>query len=88
MPSISDFLGYHGSAGWPLYSYVLAGTGVLTGEVTKKEFTADDTWAFNMTKDSYKRWCDHLNLNDERLHSYDEFVEYFRNLRKSKGITD
>lgn len=88
MPSISDFLGYHGSAGWPLYSYVLAGTGVLTGEVTKKEFTADDKWAFNMTRDSYTRWCAHLNLNDNQLHSYDEFVEYFRNLRKSKGITD
>lgn len=88
MPSISDFQGYHGSAGWPLYSYVLAGTGILTKEVARKQFTVDDKIVFNLTRDSYQRWCDHSNLNDNNLHSYDEFVAYFRKLRQSKGITE
>jgi hypothetical protein len=31
------FPGIPGAAGWPLWSYVLAGTGKLTPEIAKKE---------------------------------------------------
>ena len=37
VPNASLFPRHEGSAGWPLYSYVLAGTGALSDEVCRKE---------------------------------------------------
>ena len=86
MPDINDFPKYYGSAGWPLYSYVLAGIGLLTPEVAQKELKNVDSVTLNMLVDGYKRFDEGLTLNDQQLHSMDEFVAYFRKIRKDKGI--
>jgi hypothetical protein len=37
IPNSRDFDNFSGSAGWPLWSYVMAGTGVLTKEAAQAE---------------------------------------------------
>jgi hypothetical protein len=37
VPTLKDFDNFWGSAGWPLWSYVLSGTSVLTPEIVQQE---------------------------------------------------
>ena len=88
MPNSNDFNKYYGSAGWPLYSYVLAGIGKLTPEVALNELKNIDSITYKMLVDGYKRFDEGLTLNDHQLHSMDEFVAYFRKIRADKGISN
>ena len=42
VPNATLFPRQEGSAGWPLWSYVLAGTGALTSQVAEKEVKFND----------------------------------------------
>ena len=39
IPTIHDFPGYPGAAGWTIWCYILAGTGQLTPEIARKHLT-------------------------------------------------
>ena len=72
VPSKDMFPKFYGSAGWPLWCWVLAGTGNISPETAKKElayYKAEDQ-ASNMFIESYNA---HLN-NTTRLPKNDTFI--------------
>jgi hypothetical protein len=86
MPDTNDFPKYFGSAGWPLYSYVLAGIGLLTPEVALKELKNLSDEQLRHVVNDFQQFSGALRMNDPQLHSVDEFVAYFRKLRKDRGL--
>lgn len=88
MPNNNDFPKYFGSAGWALYSYILAGLGILTPEVANKELKNISNKDYQMTVDAYNRFNDGYNSGDGQLYTMDKFVAYFRKIRADKGISN
>jgi tryptophan halogenase len=86
MPNRNDFPIYFGSAGWPLYSYVLAGTNNLLPEVANKELYNIAREDYNMTVEGYNRFKSNMHSNDGMLYSIDKFIAYFKKLRLDKGF--
>lgn len=83
MPSINDFPEYYGSAGWPLYSHVLAGIGKLSKKVCVK--TLDDNLPTghlqNQAYEALYAWFDEVKIYQKDKMTYKEFIEFFRNKR-------
>lgn len=88
MPDTNDFPKYFGSAGWPLYSYVLAGLGLIKPEVALNELKNLSDEQVRHVLNNFQQFTGALRMNDPQLHSVDEFVAYFRQLRKNRGLSN
>lgn len=85
VPTINDFPEYFGAAGWPLYSYILAGIGKLSKEVCKK--TLEDSLPqgnlLELSKNTFQEWLDeNYNISYNEI-KYQEWVSIFRTLRNN-----
>lgn len=91
MPCIHDFPGYFGSAGWPLYSYVMAGIGVLDKSVAAKELDLELPGygpLSPVTANTYFEMQDQWRQECKQYYSYAEFIKYFRDLRYENKFSD
>lgn len=91
VPSIHDFPSYDGSAGWPLYSYVMAGLHLISKEAAKKDLQLDlpDYGPLEpITAITYYDLQDQWKAESTNLYTYKEFINYFRNLRYENGFSD
>jgi hypothetical protein len=83
-PTFNDFPHYQGSAGWPLYSYVLEGINALNKDIAGSEIDFDlpEGNLYEITQESHyelkKQWANETQY----CYSYKEFIDYFRDLRK------
>lgn len=91
IPTTHDFPGYFGSAGWPLYSYVMAGLHLLDKNLAHAELdfnlleygplepvTANTYYeTLYQWREEAGQWC-----------SFNDFVKHFRNLRYKNGISN
>jgi len=92
MPTAADFPQYSGSAGWALYSYVMAGLNLLN-----KKGAWDNEMSHKLPKYGELRSLStemHYNMQDlwtaemKNRHSYNDFIKHFRQLRKQYGFSD
>jgi tryptophan halogenase len=90
LPTANDFPSYAGSAGWPLYSYVLAGIKKLDKEkvINELNFEVHSNQIKNLTVEAFHdlqyKW--HKDMKNNM--TYDEFINYFRELRRVNGISN
>jgi hypothetical protein len=91
IPTTHDFPGYFGSAGWPLYSYVMSGLHLIDKNLAKKELDFDllnygplepvtaNTYyeTIHQWREEAAPWC-----------SYRQFVKHFRDIRYKNGLSD
>lgn len=91
MPTIHDFPGYFGSAGWPLYSYVMAGLGLLDKTVATNELNLDLP-AYGalspVTAATYYDLQDQWKQESKLCYSYKDFIKHFRDIRYQNGISN
>jgi tryptophan halogenase len=89
IPTTHDFPGYFGSAGWPLYSYVMAGLGLLNKDVAANELNLELP-AYGalspITAQTYYELQDQWKAEAKHCYSYTNFIEHFRKLRKNNGL--
>jgi len=91
VPTVNDFPVYFGSAGWPLYSYVMAGLHLISKDVASKELQFNLPKYGNLkevTANAYYDMQDQWKLESSKCYSYDNFIKYFRDLRYKDGISD
>jgi tryptophan halogenase len=81
MPTFNDFNEYYGAAGWPLYAWVLFGTGNLTADTCKKELqiTMPNLNFDHAVKTEFYGWKEKTMLNLSKNLSYREFIELLKN---------
>jgi len=81
MPTFNDFNEYYGAAGWPLYAWVLVGTGKLSPTVCKKELQMFmPNLNFNDAVESeFYKWKEKTQLTLSKNLSYKEFIDLLRN---------
>lgn len=91
VPTTHDFPGYFGSAGWPLYSYVMAGLHLIDKDLAKKELGFD---LMNygplepVTANTYYETIYQWREESASWCSFEEFVKHFRDLRYKNGLSD
>jgi tryptophan halogenase len=80
MPTFNDFNEYHGAAGWPLYAWVLLGTGNLTPDVCKKDLQiSTPKFTFDQVlKTEFDEWKSNTLLTLSNNMSYKEFIDILR----------
>ena len=91
VPSQNDFPSYPGSAGWPLYSYVMAGLGLINKPAAEKELHMKLPGYGNLkdlAAQSYYNLQDIWDKENKDCYSYKEFIKYFRDLRYKNGFSD
>jgi tryptophan halogenase len=91
LPSGNDFPSYPGSAGWPLYSYVMAGLHLLNKKSADRELEMilpQYGVLRDVTTEVYYNHQDLWNAELKNNYSYDEFINYFRNLRYERGLSN
>lgn len=91
MPTINDFPNYNGSAGWPLYSYVMAGLNLFNKDVAINELNLEMPGYGPLrpvTANSYYDMQDHWRNESSKCYSYKDFIKYFRDLRYKNGFSD
>ncbi len=84
-PSSHDFPTYYGSAGWPLYSYVLAGIGKLNRDACAAELNLKSNVHGEyrrLTVQSFYDSQDEWTREQKKLMAWPEFIDYFRMLKK------
>lgn len=91
MPSANDFPNYPGSAGWPLYSYVLAGLHLINKKAADSELDMilpQHGMLRNVTAEVYYNTHDLWDAEIRDSYSYEEFIKYFRDIRYKNGFSD
>ena len=91
VPAIHDFPQYSGSAGWPLYSYVMAGLHLINKKATVRELDMSiPTYGqlSTLAPHSYYDLKDIWGREMSQCYSYAEFIEYFRDLRYTHGFSN
>jgi hypothetical protein len=81
LPTFNDFDEYYGAAGWPIWSWVLAGTNNLSGTVVKKELDFDvPNLGHYETQAGIElaQWRYNYKSNLQNNFSYKEFIEFIR----------
>ena len=81
LPTFNDFDEYYGAAGWPIWSWVLAGTNNLSGTVVKKELDFDvPNLGHYETQAGIElaQWRYNYKSNLQNNLSYKEFIEFIR----------
>ena len=90
VPTDNDFSNYPGSAGWPLYSFVMNGLNLIDKRASAMDLKMIMPRYGNLQDvgtEVYYNIQDKWNNNLEHCYSYEEFINYFRDIRKFKGIT-
>ena len=75
VPNTTLFPRQEGSAGWPLWSYVLAGTGALTSEVAEKEVMFNNDEQVGDSAYTY-----HIQDFDNKSEGLPDNTDYIRNM--------
>ncbi len=91
VPTTHDFPGYFGSAGWPLYSYVMAGLHLIDKDLAKKELDLDLLGYGPLepvTADTYYETVYQWHQEAAPWLSYKDFVKHFRDMRYNNGLSD
>lgn len=91
IPTSHDFPAYYGSAGWALYSYVMAGIGKIN--TTKAASELDLVVPVHgdlsqLTKEAYYDLQDKWAAESKDWYSYSDFITYFRKIRKDRGFSN
>jgi hypothetical protein len=84
-PNYHDFPQYFGTPGWPLWSWILAGIGILTPEISKQQidYTVPNNGNyFDILKHSRDQWYIARKIDYMTNMSYHEWC----NIQKSKLI--
>lgn len=84
VPSNNDFPNYSGSAGWPLWSYVMAGLNLIDKTAARSELNMilpRHGNLHNVSLEVYYNLQDEWKYSARRCYSYTEFIKYFRDLR-------
>ena len=91
VPSVNDFPSYPGSAGWPLYSFVMAGLNLINPKCGEKDLDMVlpgnrimRDLAHNHYYDLQSQWAN----EGRQSMTYNEFISYFRNVRYKNGFSD
>lgn len=91
MPSMNDLPNYDGAAGWPLYSFVIAGLGLIGKDVGNNElhFDLQEYGPIkNVAAQTYYELQDNWLKESKDLFTYKEFVQHFRNIRYNYGLSN
>jgi tryptophan halogenase len=91
VPSANDFPNYPGSAGWPLYSYVMAGLNLLNAKSGDKDLDMvlpGKGVLRDLATEHYYGLQDQWASEGHQCMSYNEFITYFRNIRYKNGFSD
>jgi tryptophan halogenase len=91
VPNAHEFPSYQGSAGWPLYSFVMAGLGLLNKDVALAGLNFE--LPFNGSCEiaaahAYYELQDTWKEDAKSCYSYEEFITYFRELRFKNGFSN
>lgn len=91
LPSSNDFPQYQGSAGWALYSFVMAGLHMfdsnLGNNALQQSLPRHGSMADIALETFYElqwKWDQEVN----ECYSYNDFIKYFRQLRYKNGFSD
>jgi tryptophan halogenase len=91
MPTTVDLPSYDGAAGWPLYSFVMAGLNLIPKGLGTKElhFNLKDHGPIKpITAQTYFDLQDRWLTASKELLTYKEFIQHFRNERYNNGFSD
>lgn len=91
MPTGNDYPKYFGSAGQGLYSYVLAGINKLDKNIALEEINFNVSPYGNIlqaTAEQYYQLQDQWKQDMSKHYTYNEFITYFRNIRKNRGFSN
>ena len=87
VPTDNDFFNYPGSAGWPLYSFVMNGLNLIDKTASAKDLKIIMSGFGNLQTvgtEVYYNMQDSWGIDVQDCYSYDEFINYFRDIRKVK----
>jgi hypothetical protein len=91
VPTGNDFPKYFGSAGWGLYSYILAGINKLDKNVALQEINFNMAPYGNViqpTAENFYQLQEEWKTKMSTHYTYNEFITYFRNIRKDRGFSN
>lgn len=83
-PTLQDFPGYYGSAGWGLYSHVMVGLGILNKTVCRSSLNShlkNDDFERSILKDQINDYKQYMYQHLDDMMSYNDFIKYFREKR-------
>ena len=85
LPTADDFSNFYGTAGWPLWAFIMNGVGRLNKDKALKEidfYIKDRGPLENITAQRYYELQDNWReVNRDNLY-YDDFIRYFRKIRE------
>jgi hypothetical protein len=83
IPSSRDFPQYYGSAGWPLYSYIMEGINLLdkSKSLTEINFNTQEGNMEKRIRTLYYKLQKEFGELAKHTSTYNEFIEHFRNIR-------
>jgi tryptophan halogenase len=91
VPSSNDFPSYPGSAGWPLYSFVMAGLNLIAPAVAKAELNFQLPIYGDVgpvTAQTYYDLQDSWRSEFSSCYTYTDFIKYIRDIRHKNGISN
>lgn len=91
VPTVNDFPSYNGSAGWPLYSFVMAGLNLINKNVASNELNLNLPGYGPLrpiTASTYYDLQDQWKAESSKCYTYKEFIKYFRNIRYTHGLSN
>jgi hypothetical protein len=91
VPSVNDFPSYPGSAGWPLYSFVMAGLNLINPKCGEKDLDMvlpGNGVLRNLAHNHYYDLQDQWTNEGRQSMTYNEFISYFRHVRYKNGFSD
>lgn len=91
IPSVNDFPNYNGSAGWPLYSFVMAGLNLLDKKAAHNELNVVMPIhgpLREVTASVYYDLQDQWKRETNQCYSFKDMIKYFRDLRYQYGFSD
>jgi tryptophan halogenase len=91
LPTSHDFPRYAGSAGWALYSYVMAGINRLNNANALTELDLAVPMHGNLrdiTAQAYYDLQDEFAREIRNYQSYEQFINYFRKIRADRGLSN
>jgi len=90
LPTVNDFPQYLGSAGWALYSYVMAGINRI--DISKMDGELNlETPGGNLefiAREFHYDFQDQMKRKYQDCASYDDFIRHFRAIRHKHGFSD